>query len=767
MPFITGFGTGGGGGGGNVNAPSPPLVLDNIVVGLGGTDIKTVPILGSTTAVNAPAAAVIINSSTPSVVVGFNSAVTTTGVINDLIIYGYNNLTQLSGGSSINNFLMVGHDLANQNSTAQVENVIFIGSGINTVNNILENSIIIGHNIFSSGVSDDVFNAVIIGSGTGTNLLEIEDCVIIGADSFTSAVIANTFNTCVGASSGNTLNGGDRNLLLGHQVDVTTANAQNEINIVNTIFGNSSSKHLRIGGLLATPLTGGAALEISSTNGALLLPRLTTTQRDALTPVAGMEIWNTTDVEIQAYNGTSWVGAGGGGPFLPLAGGALTGPVTSTSTWNNLDIQSIASTKLTYNSDNNTVLGLGVFSGTAPTNPPIDNVIIGNDILDNYGDILFNKDSVMIGKNIARGSGAYRESVFIGSSCMSSNGATQGSVNIGFENFNSLTLGDFNTGIGWASASNLVTGSFNVFMGTSLGASLTNGSGNTIIADNGIPNATNISNCIILGKTSGGSPLDTPTTTTNSWLNIGATIYGDLTTQHVRIGGTQSTLLNGSAALEINSTDGALVLPRLTTTQRDALTPVAGSQIWNITTTQLEVWDGAAWQSSIDTNNLFIGSSPPGDTSLAFLDTGTATIYSFNGAATAAGGSGWLSEEHSVVANFSGNLAAGAAAFLYFGQTAPSVSVGQITNGWHTNREILLTTYAWSSNSTSILRTFEVYNTTSTAHNFSVSTGSGTGTFTILPDLLVTPNNSIGLNYLSGAAAFIDGVFTIYYRYQF
>lgn len=51
-----------------------------------------------------------------------------------------------------------------------------------------------------------------------------------------------------------------------------------------------------------------AALEVRSTTGGLLLPRLTTTQRDALsTPVNGLLIYNTTTGKIQARAGGSWV----------------------------------------------------------------------------------------------------------------------------------------------------------------------------------------------------------------------------------------------------------------------------------------------------------------------------------------------------------------------------------------------------------------------------------------------------------------------------
>lgn len=54
--------------------------------------------------------------------------------------------------------------------------------------------------------------------------------------------------------------------------------------------------------------TGGAsaALEISSTTGALLLPRMTTTERNALTVANGMMIYNTTTGKIQGYQSGAW-----------------------------------------------------------------------------------------------------------------------------------------------------------------------------------------------------------------------------------------------------------------------------------------------------------------------------------------------------------------------------------------------------------------------------------------------------------------------------
>lgn len=50
-----------------------------------------------------------------------------------------------------------------------------------------------------------------------------------------------------------------------------------------------------------------ALLEISSTTKALLLSRMTTTQRDAMTAVNGMVLYNSTTNAVNAYENGAWV----------------------------------------------------------------------------------------------------------------------------------------------------------------------------------------------------------------------------------------------------------------------------------------------------------------------------------------------------------------------------------------------------------------------------------------------------------------------------
>lgn len=61
----------------------------------------------------------------------------------------------------------------------------------------------------------------------------------------------------------------------------------------------------QIGQFVAAP-NAAAALQTDSTTQGWLPPRMTTTQRDAITAVAGLMIYNTTTNKHQGYDGTSW-----------------------------------------------------------------------------------------------------------------------------------------------------------------------------------------------------------------------------------------------------------------------------------------------------------------------------------------------------------------------------------------------------------------------------------------------------------------------------
>ena len=71
-----------------------------------------------------------------------------------------------------------------------------------------------------------------------------------------------------------------------------------------SLLFDKESKHMALGGTSINP---NAALDITSTSGALLLPRMTTQQRDALDPSEGMVIYNKDVQKFQGFVGDSGV----------------------------------------------------------------------------------------------------------------------------------------------------------------------------------------------------------------------------------------------------------------------------------------------------------------------------------------------------------------------------------------------------------------------------------------------------------------------------
>lgn len=66
-----------------------------------------------------------------------------------------------------------------------------------------------------------------------------------------------------------------------------------------------------------------------------------------------------------------------------------------------------------------------------------------------------------------------------------------------------------------------------------------------------------------------------------------AELVYDKTSNHMAIG---TSVINPTAALEINSTSGGLLMPRMTTVQRNTFTPEKGTMIYNTTDDKLQIF---------------------------------------------------------------------------------------------------------------------------------------------------------------------------------
>lgn len=191
---------------------------------------------------------------------------------------------------------------------------------------------------------------------------------------------------------------------------------------------------------------------------------------------------------------------------------------------------------------------------------------------------------------------------------------------IGANALNALTSGDYNVALGYDAAKSVSTGADNTAVGYSA-LSATTGSGNTAFGSSAGAGNVSGTNNTFLGQSSDASPNNLTNATA---IGYGATVTASNTIQlgngsvtNVNTSGTITTTgsvgigttsPSASAALEILSTSKGLLLPRLTTTQRNSIAqPPAGLVIYNTTTNTVQGYGGssAEW---LNTNATYAGS---------------------------------------------------------------------------------------------------------------------------------------------------------------
>ena len=146
-------------------------------------------------------------------------------------------------------------------------------------------------NVFNVSGSDTTYgtSTIYYNTTTGTANFDI-DAISLDGTSGANVRINRSTNTT--GSSGLTVMRGN---------NTTTANAFIAGN-GNTYFCSNNG---RLGIGTASP-NASAKLEIVSTTSGVLFPRMTTAQRDAITPVNGLVIYNTSSNKLQVY-ATAWL----------------------------------------------------------------------------------------------------------------------------------------------------------------------------------------------------------------------------------------------------------------------------------------------------------------------------------------------------------------------------------------------------------------------------------------------------------------------------
>ena len=186
-----------------------------------------------------------------------------------------------------------------------------MGSGAAAAETTGYNDVIIGVNALATSIGS---NRSMVMGGNAMRLVDFSEKTIgIGSQVFENGdTITNSIligDQVAGLYTGRL----DSILMIGIGTDGASPGAGTNLPLIYGSFETRSMLFSATGGLkirdtAGTPsyATTDVILDLESTTKAFLPPRMTTTQRDALTATAGMVIYNTTTNKHQGYNGTSW-----------------------------------------------------------------------------------------------------------------------------------------------------------------------------------------------------------------------------------------------------------------------------------------------------------------------------------------------------------------------------------------------------------------------------------------------------------------------------
>ncbi len=310
-----------------------------------------------------------------------------------------------------------------------------------------------------------------------------------------------------------------------------------------------------------------AMLDVKSTTKGMLIPRVTTTQRNAISsPATGLIVYNTTTNNFNFYNGTAWIEITTGSDNVIVdADGDTKIQVEKSADEDSIRFDILGSERLVLKQNNS-----GITMLSLPNTKR--NILIGQDagLNTNLNNILDKgQDNIFIGYQAGKTNTTGYENTFIGHQAGLSNFTGISNIFIGYKTGFSNTTGDFNTFlgdysgnantiagsntfIGNSTGSRTTTGGLNVFLGSSTGYLNTTGQQNTYIGSlAGLTNTDGERN-VYLGfqagyNATGNDKLYIENSNSNAPL-----IYGEFNNDLVRINGT----LNINNAFSLPTADG-------------------------------------------------------------------------------------------------------------------------------------------------------------------------------------------------------------------
>jgi hypothetical protein len=247
----------------------------------------------------------------------------------------------------------------------------------------------------------------------------------------------------------------------------------------------------------ASTLDTSALLELESTKKGLLIPRMTTTQMNAIvTPATGLAIYNTDSSSFCIYTGTAWIKiitsfnqsnstswtTSGSNQYSTLSGNVGVGT-------------SSPSDKLHVVGNTNIDAGRINFSNSGAS------IFIGNNA--GLNDDRTNNQNVFIGEDAGKSNTTANLNTFVGHGAGTENTTGTWNTALGQGAFNSNKTGNDNTAIGRASLLSNVTGSDNVAVGTGALFSDTNSTGNIALGQTALYSHLAGGYNVVIGKQAG------------------------------------------------------------------------------------------------------------------------------------------------------------------------------------------------------------------------------------------------------------------------
>jgi hypothetical protein len=396
------------------------------------------------------------------------------------------------------------------------------------------------------------------------------------------------------------MNGTAKNYLNGSLLIGSTADAGYKLDVTGTtrFLGTTASDSASLGSELAGVAASGTNWTLAGTNlnvgGYTHTTGSTTALTTSLAAVIGTYYQITYTITGRTagsitidYGGTS-TSVSSSGNTGPLASSTAVLTITPTTDFDGtvvLSIKSIgtSSASITFaNSSGTSNIEIRASSDTT-------NTFIGLNAGSRFNSPL-SSSNTFIGANAGRNNTTGNSNIFISAG----NGNNIGDRNTAVGGLNANTVGSYNATVGFGGLDRLISGSNNVALGYIAGRNISGGSTNSTIQNDSIfigsssrPLADNQTNQIVIGNSSTGLGSNTTVLGNNS--TTLTALYGAVIT-----GGTS---INASAQLQVDSTTKGVLFPRMTTTQKNAISsPAVGLIIYDTTLNKLCVYTGS-WQT--------------------------------------------------------------------------------------------------------------------------------------------------------------------------